>query len=120
MSSVFNPYIPKIGPDWISAPISPIPLGGTKTTLAHTLGAVPSFAIARFACLTANNGFAAGDVFDYSNYILSSTAGHLMVLRANSIDYAVGSQGIWILLPGGNNTYISNSTAWELTLRLWQ
>lgn len=42
--------------------VTPLPSAGGSAAVAHSLGVVPSEAVLEFTCLTADNGYAVGDV----------------------------------------------------------
>lgn len=98
-----------------------VPSSGNTTTYSHSLGVVPSQVSAELICVTAEYGYAVGDVIELSASSISTTANASWVIYKNDTEVglvAESSQGIWIANKSDNTIANLSEANWALRFRV--
>ncbi len=100
-----------------TAVITPLPASGTSIVgVSHTLGRVPSIVDLEFTCITAEGGYAVGDVVKVRNMSSGSVAGGLSIWATATQVGAPLQSGGWqyiLVTKTGGVSFTPNPANWS-------
>lgn len=105
-------------PDFTSESGPNFPAAGSLTSLAHGLGATPSFFVAYAVCVTTGSGFTAGDKVRLPEHLYINEGANVFA-NSTTINVQLASAVLKLINSSGSGLTISGSANWKLRVEAW-